>query len=273
MIQLPDHIYEALEHNAALAISISGGKDSQAMLIALMKVVREYGYEKQTFAIHADLGRAEWSTTPAHVEKICQEQEVELVVVRRQQGDLLAHMQQRMEQLRGQNKPHFPSSAARYCTSDHKRAPIDKYLRQFDLVISAEGIRAREGAARAKKPDFERREQICTLNRLAYTWRPILDWTEEQVWQEIGITQRELDRRRLQYAAGYPGIAMKDWPAHPAYVLGNDRVSCSICILASKQDIQNGVRHHPEYHAALVAMEKESGFSFRQNLSLKEIKP
>jgi len=293
-IALPDPIHTALCDGAALAISISGGKDSQAMLYAVVQEWQRQQWTGEVFAIHAHLGRMEWPQTMAHCEAICAEVGVPLTVVSRPQGDLLQEMWDRLEKLRGTNKPPFPSAQNRYCTSDQKRnqidkvlraAPfpdsknryctshhktnqIDKALRKHQVIISAEGIRADESPARAKRPEWERREQICTRDRTAYTWRPLLHWTEADVWAQMGTSLEEVQRRRKLYRAGDREAAFAGWIAHPAYVMGNMRLSCAMCVLASRADITNGALHNPELYAELVRMEEVSGFSFRQDLRL-----
>lgn len=79
--------------------------------------------------IHADLGRAEWIQTPAFVRHLSYVAGLPLVVVRRPQGDLVQEIQDRMVKLAGTDKPFWPSSAQRYCTSDQKRGQIDTFLR------------------------------------------------------------------------------------------------------------------------------------------------
>ncbi len=296
-ITLPTEIQSALEAGATLAISISGGKDSQAMLNALTAARLVYGWPGPVFAIHAHLGRMEWPQSLAHCEKICSDAGVSLTVVSRPQGDLLQEMQERMEKLRGTGKPSFSSATNRYCTSDQKRnqidrllraAPfpdsknryctshhktnqIDKALRPHQVIISAEGLRAAESPARAKRPAWEHREQICTKQRTAYTWRPILHWDENDVWAAMDTTRDDLFRRQDLYRQGRHDEAFVGWPAHPAYVMGNQRLSCAICVLASRSDIRNGALHNPDLYQALVAMEQESGFSFRQDLRLADL--
>ncbi len=295
-IAMPEPIESALQEGAMLAISISGGKDSQAMLYAIMEA-RSVNWTGNVYAVHAHLGRMEWPQSLAFCEAICAEVDIPLVVVERPQGDLLQEMQDRMEKLRGTGKPHFPSAASRYCTADQKRSQIDKVLRaapfpdsknryctshhktnQIDkdlrahtLVISAEGVRASESYARAKKPAWERREQICTRARTAYSWRPLLHWSEDDVWAQIGTSKADLERRQELYKQGQYDRAFEGWKGHPAYVMGNQRLSCAICVLASRNDITNGARHNPELYKALVAMEEESGFSFRQDLRLGDL--
>lgn len=293
-IDIPEPIHTALNDGAALAVSISGGKDSQGMLEAIAEERERAGWPGEVFAIHAHLGRMEWPQTLAHCEKMAAAVGMPLVVVSRPQGDLLQEMWDRFEKLRGENKPHWPSAQNRYCTSDQKRnqidkvlraAPfpdsknryctshhktnqIDKALRKHQVIISAEGIRADESPARAKRLAWEHRIQICTRERTAYTWRPLLHWTEADVWERIGHSLTDVQHRRELYRQGEQEEAFAGWRAHPAYVMGNQRLSCAMCVLASRADITNGARHNPELLAELVRMEDESGFSFRQDLRL-----
>lgn len=285
--QIPDTIKKALDMGAKLAISISGGKDSQAMLNLL---VHSFGLADCAFAIHADLGRAEWKQTPAHVERTAQDAGVALVVVRREKGDLLDRFQERRAKLEGTGKPFWASAAARYCTSDLKRNPIDKFLRSFELVISCEGIRADESPARARKAPVEVRrtitgkyyremspaEAVAAYNpnwntRLALTWRPLLDATTSDVWKLCGTTMEDVEARKALYAANFKAEALAGWTAHPAYIFGNERLSCALCVLGSKGDLVRGAQHNPELFLNLLEMERESGCSFRQDISLQDI--
>jgi len=50
-------------------------------------------------------------------------------------------------------------------------------------------------------------------------------------------------------------------------------MSCSLCILASKSDLLNGIDYHPEYYRQLVDLELASGFSFRPGLWLADLRP
>lgn len=270
MIDVPKEIREQIELGAAIAISISGGKDSQALLKAVPPVVRKYGCMNQMFAIHAHLGRMEWPQTLDHCRKICEKVDIPLVVVEREKGDLIDRWKDRMEKLEGTGKPFWSSSSARYCTSDLKRAPINKYLRKFDRVISVEGIRSEESRSRRKKPAFKIRKKIQTQTRTAYTWNAIKDWTEEQVWESWGHNSNHLHYVRHVYEG--TGVVLPWWKFHPVYAMGNDRVSCCICILQNKNDRINGIKHNPKVAKTLISMERESGFSFWMDTSIKELK-
>jgi 3'-phosphoadenosine 5'-phosphosulfate sulfotransferase (PAPS reductase)/FAD synthetase len=129
----PHHALHSLRAGAKCAIGFSGGKDSQALLLSIGPWFRDFGFSGRLFAVFADLGRAEWRQTPSFVQQICEEQNIELVVVRRATGNLLQRFEERMQSM-GSQAPIWPSAAFRYCTSDTKRFPIDTYLRRSHLV-------------------------------------------------------------------------------------------------------------------------------------------
>jgi 3'-phosphoadenosine 5'-phosphosulfate sulfotransferase (PAPS reductase)/FAD synthetase len=278
-LTVPAEITTAMDQGAALAVSLSGGKDSQAMAVALVAWAKGAGYwgTNDIFAVHADLGRMEWSgefATDPIVRRQARELGLRLEVVTRTDGrDLVDHIQARRARLEEQGKdaPFWPSSAARYCTSDLKRDPINKLLRQYTHIVSAEGIRADESHARAKKPCWQVRQKITTQTREAHTWFPILEWTTDDVWAALGTSSGELAWRQTEYRQGSKHEALKGWFSHPAYVLGNERLSCALCVLGSPGDILNGARHNPDLFAELLQMEKDSGWTFTQAISLVDI--
>lgn len=271
-VSLPAAIEQQLERGAALAISISGGKDSQAMVSALVRLHRERGWKGEVFAIHADLGRIEWRQTPGHVRKIASDAGIRLEVVRRADGrDMVDHWVARGERMAAQGKAPRPWSGpgvARFCTSDMKRDPIDKYLRRYGNVVCAVGIRAQESPARAKQPLWARRKIDC-LKRTALTWHPLLNWRIEDVLQECGTSGFDLRRRQRLYEAGQVEAALDGWPLHVAYVFGNERLSCQFCVLATCNDLQNGADHNPELLEELIGIEDRFGFSFQNGRSLR----
>lgn len=262
-IEIPLEITEFLAKDAVLAISISGGKDSQALLKSVMDWYRSEGLTNQIFAIHADLGRAEWEQTPAFVEKLCADLDVELVVVRSSKGDLQDQIEARRVQLEGKDKPHFPSAMARYCTSNLKTTPINEYLKKFEKVISIEGICWHESKARALKPRVSPRDN---MKRKALTWNAIIDFSIDDVWATYNQTQETYKEAQRIYRL--TNQIPEWWNFHPAYAMGNQRLSCSICILGSKNDVQNGIKHNPEYAEFLAQQEQKSGFTFAQGRSI-----
>ncbi len=285
---VPETIHDFMKQGAALVVSISGGKDGQAMAEEINPIYISYGWTGQIYAIHADLGRAEWPQSMPMCQQIAAKHGWPLEIVQRGKGDLVQQIEDRKQALAGTGKPFWPSAKNRYCTSDQKRDPINKILRKHELVISCDGLRAEESATRAKKPALAIRKRITAkrlrdlplaeaLNarrpgeRLALDWRPILDWKVAQVYEACGHSLTELTRRRELYAAGHETEALAGWTMHPAYVFGNDRVSCMLCILATANDLRNGATHNPELAEHYFELEVIGGSTFKSGKSLAEI--
>lgn len=271
-ITIPDEIKEEIVNGAVLAISVSGGKDSQALLKSVIDWYRAEKLTNKIFAIHSDLGRVEWKQTPEFVEKICKDLDVELIVVRRERNgkvvDLLDRWIERKEQLEGTGKPFWSSAKARYCTSDLKAEPINKYLRQFSNVISIEGIRWQESKARSEKPRWKVRKEIATKARKAFTWNAIIDFSLSDVWATYNQTIESVREAQNEYRI--TNNVPKWWNFHPAYSMGNQRLSCAICILGNKNDVLNGIKHNPEIANEMQKLELETGFTFKQGFSISK---
>lgn len=245
-----------LRAGADLVLSVSGGKDSDAMCHHLLDMRQAEGWAGQVVMVHADLGRAEWHSTPEYVEKLAQRKGVDLHIVRYRHGDLIDRIWARWESLKRAGCP-WPSAQARYCTSEMKVAPISRWLRQSfptGQVICAMGLRAQESSNRAKKDSFSARSD-CTApskGRLVWNWLPLHDWSEAEVWDCI-----------RQHGNVF----------HPAYALGNQRLSCALCVLGSLNDLLNGAIHNPDAYCELCRIEAVTGYSFRPKLWLADLKP
>lgn len=279
-----DLLKTAITKGAKIYGSVSGGKDGQAMV----KTLINHGFEIAGL-IHADLGRTEWKESLPMCEMLAEEINVPLHIVKRRDGlDMLDIWQRRMNQLKGTGKPFWSSSSNRYCTSDLKRDPINVFFRNCgnDFVISCEGIRAGESKARAQKQPLVIREKISSTfyegmtveeaiqnytpgKRLALTWFPIFNFTTNDVWNTYGMSEADLATARAIYKA--TNIVPEYWPFHPAYVYGNERVSCVFCVLGSMNDLKTGACHAPELLNTLVQMEEESGATFKTKWSLKSL--
>ena len=251
----PDPI-TLLRKGAALVLSVSGGKDSDATSHHLLDLRQREGWSGSVTMVHADLGRAEWATTPAYVRDLATRKGVELAVVRWEHGDLIDRIWARWETLKGAGCP-WPSAKLRFCTSDMKRAPISRWLRnrfQSGQVICAMGLRAGESPARAKRPCFQLRTDSSapTKRRFVWDWLPIHHWAETDVWDCIHA-----------HGSIY----------HPAYDLGNQRLSCSLCILGSLNDLINGAVHQADIYREYCRIEAVTGYSFRPDLWLSDLKP
>jgi 3'-phosphoadenosine 5'-phosphosulfate sulfotransferase (PAPS reductase)/FAD synthetase len=275
----------AQSKGAKLYASVSGGKDGDAMVQALVA-------NKFSIAglVHADLGRVEWAESLPQCQKCSDEYDIPLHVIKRKDGlGLLEYWQRRMRMLQGTGKPFWSSSNARYCTSDLKRAPINVFFTSTNesLIISCEGIRSDESKQRAKKQALSIRSNSSSyykgmtveealLNykpkyKLFLNWYPIFNFTLENVLATKNQTIETLALARRLYKQN--GIVPNWWDFHPAYAYGNDRVSCKFCVLGSLNDLQNGADNDPELLDILIDMEIESDATFKDGWSLTELKP
>jgi 3'-phosphoadenosine 5'-phosphosulfate sulfotransferase (PAPS reductase)/FAD synthetase len=160
----------------------------------------------------------------------------------------------------------WPSSAARYCTSDQKVSPIGKFVTTLHnrhgrekpmRVLNTLGIRAQESSARAKKRGFGPKGAYQTSGtakkgkRTVDEWYPIFGWGETQVWDTIKS----------------PGAP----PYHKAYDLGMRRLSCVFCVFATEEDLTTAAKHNPKLFSEYVELEKRVGHTFQQNRSLQTL--
>lgn len=242
-------------------INSSGGKDSQAMTDVVVKLADEQGYPRdQLVMAHADLGRVEWPGTKELVQEHADYYGLRLVVEKRPQGDLLEHVEKR---------GMWPSSTTRYCTSDHKRAQIQRaytYLtREFReslgipkdrklQVINCFGFRAQESPARAKREVWSTNKVATTkTTRDVFDWLPIHDWSEEDVWARIRLSGTR---------------------AHWAYDRGMTRLSCRFCIFAPRSQLMLSAMQpeNKELFEQYVQLEDKIEHTFKSKQSLREIK-
>lgn len=211
----------------------SAGKDSQAMLIRLRKLVPE----EQIICLHADLGeRLEHNGVQAHLNATIPAN-IPLHVVRREEHDLLDTIL-----LRGK----WPSAQHRYCTQHHKTAILDSKVRKImdergcTVAFNCLGLRADESRQRAQKNPLFYCKRLTGkgTKRVVYDWFPIFELTTEQTFDMI-------------YAA-------RQTP-HPAYGERgekNTRLSCVLCVMANKNDLHLGATNYPETYTTMVAMER-----------------
>lgn len=245
-----------LRDGAALVLSVSGGKDSDAMCHHLLQRHQAESWSGDVVMIHADLGtRVEWRQTPDYVESLARRKGVPLHIVQWTHGDLIDRIWQRY--YKDPSRPCWPSAQMRYCTADLKRGPISRKIRQLfptGNVICTMGLRAQESYSRARRPIFSLRTDTSapTKGRFVYDWLPIHGWTETDVWDCI-----------RQHGNIH----------HEAYSLGNHRLSCALCVLASLNDLINGAIHNPATYREYCRIEAVTGYSFRKDFWLSDLKP
>lgn len=192
-----------------LVVSASGGKDSTACMIALRAAGMPFR------AVFADTG---WEApeTYAYVDTLRSIfGPIDVVRAESKTGEPRA-MVDRIRYRAG-----FPARMQRWCTTELKVQPLRAYhdaLNNGDTV-SVVGIRAEESARRAQMAEAEDDTQWG-----GWIWRPLIDWTEEDVY-------------RAHHEAGVP--------LNPLYKRGHTRVGCFPCIHARKEEIRMLADHAP----------------------------
>jgi len=235
-----------------LVVNTSSGKDSQTILrlVVNLAIAQEYALDRIVCA-HADLGEMEWPGTVELAERQATAYGLRFWKMARPQGDLLSHIEQR---------GMWPSSTARYCTSDHKRGQIRKLFTELTATLDAKGrqvrilnvmgMRAEESPARSKLLPFSHDKAASNGKRHVDVWLPIHGWKIAEVWADIKAS----------------GI-----PYHKAYDLGMPRLSCVFCIFSPPAALMLAGKHNPELLARYVAAERSMGHTFRKDFPIERV--
>lgn len=234
-------IHELIKDKALFVVNDSGGKDSQAMKIKLLKLVPK----EQLVIVHAHLPEVEWDGNLDHIKKYAFGVPVYQVQAGKTFFEMVDH--------RGM----FPSPQYRQCTSDLKRGPIQKFINNyskehgFTKVVNCLGLRAEESSSRAKKIPFCFKKGNSAKHRMQYDWLPIHNMREYQVWATIEMAGQK---------------------HHWSYDEGMTRHSCCFCIMASKGDLKTAARLKPELAQRYIDKEKQLNFTMSMaRIPLKEI--
>ena len=238
---IPD-ISSFITAGALFVSNHSGGKDSQAMLINLLEVIPP----KQLVVVHASLDAMEWPGALDLAEKQAGDAGLTFIVARASKTFF------EMVERRFENRPEvpsWPSASTRQCTSDLKRGPIQREVRRyakangFKTIVNCLGLRAQESPGRAKRQAFSKMGISNSVNTW-YEWLPVHDLLAEEVFATIRQAGQE---------------------PHYAYALGNERLSCVFCIMASRNDMINGARHNQPLLEEYADLELKTGYTMHMS--------
>lgn len=231
-------------------ISVSGGKDSHAMLFLVRDLADRQGVPREKLlAMYADTGM-EWHNAGSHVQALCKAAGVELVTVYpvrpmieqfRFVGDSLVE-KNRIRKLEIKRAAiQFPTVKCRYCTSRQKMDPMDKLTRRYSgKLLKVTGERWAESKARSTYAEFISVPRLNSRDRQVFGWRPMLAFSEADIWAMVRDT----------------GV-----PRHVCYEMGCGRLGCAGCIFSSDRDLRIEMRENPHIFEALDRLEVESGYT------------
>lgn len=234
-----NNINDMIARGALFVANHSGGKDSQAMLIELAKIIPA----RQLLVVHASLGDMEWPGALEHAEAQASAAGLRFIVARAQKS-LLGMVEHRFTTR--PSVPSWPSPSTRQCTSDLKRGPIEREVRRyvalhgFKIVVNCMGLRADESPDRAKRDILRHSTRNSVAGREWWEWLPVHGLSTDEVFEIIKDAGQE---------------------PHPAYAKGNKRLSCVFCIMASQQDLINGAKHNPALYQRYRALEQKTGYT------------
>jgi 3'-phosphoadenosine 5'-phosphosulfate sulfotransferase (PAPS reductase)/FAD synthetase len=257
-----------LAADAPVAIGVSGGKDSCALALATVAHLDAIGHAGPRVLVHADLGRVEWRDSLPTCERLATRLGLELLVVRRTQGDMMDRWLQRWRD----NMRRYADLACvkvilpwstpsmRFCTSELKVSVIEQALtKRFPgrVIVSCAGIRHDESTERANAPISKpspglERKKLATSG---VSWHPLVEWTESDV---------------RAYCAS------RDFDLHEGYTrFGMSRISCAFCIMADGADLKSSAAcpDNVAVYREMVDLEIVSAFAFQGSRWLGDVAP
>lgn len=263
---LSPEVQTMLDRDAVVAIGVSGGKDSDACAIAVARHLDQIGHKGSRLLVHSDLGRIEWKDSLPSCERLAHRLGWELLVVRRQAGDMLDRWEVRWQNCVSRYESlscvklilPWSTPSMRFCTSEMKTHLISSALKkrfpQGD-ILNVTGIRHQESKNRSTMPIWAPNSELTRKGGIGITWNAIIDWPVQDV----------------VYAIHDAGLAL-----HEAYTTyGASRVSCCFCIMSSEADLIASAlcedNHEP--YIRMVELEARSSFAFQGNRWLADVAP
>lgn len=223
-------------------ISVSGGKDSHAMLFLVRDLADRQGVPREKLlAMYADTGM-EWHNAGEHVRALCKAAGVELVTVYPVRP-MIEKIRFRAERIKasGKDSSAFPAPTCRWCTAEQKVAPMDKVINKFSgKLLKVTGERWEESAVRSELVEFCTVPRVTCKTRRVFGWRPMLAFKEADIWAMVRDT----------------GV-----PRHVCYDMGCQRLGCAGCIFNSDHQVKIEMRENPHVFEAIDRLETELGYT------------
>nr|DAF26845.1 MAG TPA: phosphoadenosine-phosphosulfate reductase [Caudoviricetes sp.] len=229
-----------------ILISVSGGKDSHAMLWLVRDLADRQGVPREKLlAMYADTGM-EWHNAGEHVQRLCKAAGIKLETV----YPVRPMLETFKKRMKIPQITTFPNTKCRFCTSYHKADPMDKLTSRYSgKLLRVTGERWAESKARSTYTEFVSVSRLNSRERIVFGWRPMLAFSEADIWAMVRDT----------------GV-----PRHVCYEMGCGRLGCAGCIFSKDHELRIEMRENPTIFEALDRLEAESGYAM--NMSGKRIR-
>ncbi|MFK7949238.1 MAG: phosphoadenosine phosphosulfate reductase family protein [Saprospiraceae bacterium] len=278
---VPELVKPLLYHsNCEIHICFSGGKDSVAMALYLVFVLK---VDINRIRLHHHLvdgkGKTlfDWECTESYCQAFAdafgipidwswRKGGIRREIFRKNEG-LQPVLYQRngekvvsLESNKGNSTRYkFPAINAslktRWCSSVVKIQPFTRYIadyysfKQNHNILVLTGERRRESRARSKYKDAEY-HTTKSKKRNVIHWRPVIDFNEKMVWDLYA-------KHKIQ--------------PHPAYELGWSRCSCQLCIFSSPNTWASTYELSPQKIQEIARTEQVLGFTLHDKRNIMQI--
>lgn len=267
-----------------ILVAYSGGKDSQASLIWAAK---EFG-AKSIEAVFSDTGW-EHPVTYEHIQMTCMQLGVKITTVKSIKYNGMIDL--------ATKKKRFPSTMARFCTSELKAIPFINYvLDECKDVLVIQGIRAKESDSRSlmkaqctyfkyyTEPYQSNSMKIAkyeAMPKLSKGQKTALTKAKKRLSEGKEDYKYFTHRRKevLEFVSKYVQDILRpvfDWPAQEVidYIIANGqkpnqlyfegfkRVGCFPCFMAGHHEVKEILKRYPEKFEEIIQLEEQIGSSF-----------
>ncbi|MDO1449528.1 phosphoadenosine phosphosulfate reductase family protein [Rhodocytophaga aerolata] len=269
-----------IEEHVKILIAFSGGKDSIAMALFLAFELG-LGTERIELWHHEIDGHGEllfdWACTTSYCQAFADHFGFKLLFSYRK-GGIVREMYRTNEtsqsiffqqepggeysEVECQQQPKFFSTRrkfpakhkdiqVRWCSGKVKIDVMAKAITNSDRFYNCQlmictGERRLESDKRAEYDEIKPYNGM-TRTRRALVWRPIIDWTDKEVWAIM-------EKYKVQ--------------PHPCYVLGWSRCSCQCCIFNDQDTFATIAEISPQKIKRLVEIEKDFDFTMFNEYSV-----
>ncbi|EFH86433.1 phosphoadenosine phosphosulfate reductase family protein [Ktedonobacter racemifer] len=287
-MNLPD-----LHQATRVVVSVSGGKDSIAMLLEVLETVPH-----ELVIAHHQIVLEDWPGTVEYCGTVCRRLGVPLYCTQasysgyeclechhrylvscatlsipwcRACGSRQAKYLRQVESVLDlvEWRQAWPSLSVRFCTSYFKRDNFNSWARANahmlgDHPVICLGERALESRGRAKLPMW--RERSGLKQGWMHEWRPVLSWRRIEVFQKMQAYQVE-----PHYCYDLQGMTEQDM--YETDIEGGPRMSCVMCFLKSPEQLRTGY-YTQEGRAVMeraLAIEAKTGHTIQHGHALAEM--